>query len=348
MKSLTIIFVFLCAVSISICRAETLVADGGFDTPAVGFEIENFTKVGALVPEAGGLRAFSANGARIVYDKRNPLHFDAEIEFGFLGKGGYAGLIFNVTEQGEKFDDFKGYELSFASGFSSVRLIEYGAEVTQIINVPVNVKAGKVAVLQVITGAQGLHAYLNNEEILRLPDFQPNAAGRVGFISHNAESRFQSLRFSTNGVAESPILFKAREMPSISAKWKQLPNSANAQYFHDDENGFDGKTSQEFFTRKGSAGIINSAKFPIKADENFKGSFAIKTKMLAGKIFVRLVNIDASKVYAETEITGVQDVWNVKEFSLTAISDAKNARIAIVLEGFGNVAVDAVTLNRSN
>lgn len=335
-----------CIFAACLCHSKELLVDGGFEAPPPGFKFAGFSQNGIWGVDGDAFKTFGGGDARATYMRQDLLNVDVEVSLAFDRPGGHAGLLFNVSEEGGNFGDIRAYEISFSSDFSSVSLWEHGDSVKNIITVPVGAPGGKFRTIHLVTGAYGLHAYLDREEILVLEDFRPKAFGRVGFVSRGAAALFKGLRFSFDGEKKPAVLPIGREAPLISAKWRAYPGSSNARFFHDDSGAFEGGGSQEFSAKDGVAGIVNRKKFKTAAGKPLKGSVALKGKNLAGRVFIRLVNADASKVYAQSEVKGLGGAWRAEEFELLPDESVPDARFAIVLDGSGSVSADSASLRR--
>ena len=351
MNVLKIVFFGTAAFAPFLGRCE-LLSDGGFDSAPLGFRLEGFTQCGSLGASASVASSFSGGNSRAVWDKGDFSGGEAELYLAFEKPGGSAGLLLGVSGCGADFEDFKGCELSFDSGFSTVSVIEYpgcGEKPKTVLSMPVDAPGGKWRRIHAVSEPDGFYAYLDDREVLALKGLSPSRSGKAGFVSRGADARFRDFRLPKNGRGK-PALLYGRETPSVCASWEVLASSKNAAFYHDDERGMEGNTSQEISARDGVAGISNSgvkgAGISARRGETLKGSLGARSKGLDGRLFVRLLSADSSKVYAQAELKKPGPKWSVETFELTPSEDVSGARFAIVLEGSGSAVVDSASLSR--
>ncbi|HEY8185155.1 MAG TPA: alpha-L-arabinofuranosidase C-terminal domain-containing protein [Pyrinomonadaceae bacterium] len=157
------------------------------------------------------------------------------------------------------------------------------------------------------------------------------------------------------------------EPPSInglSRYWERYPDDRNHDYAlnlrWDSEVAYppqrklrvktDEPEKEHSIRVEAGAGAISRHGFyqpriPIRAGLAYRGYLWLRTSDYAGAVTVALESdVNEGKVYASTDLHGIQGDWRKYEFTLTPTQSDPLARFAILFPGRGHVWVDQVSL----
>ncbi|MCF0196316.1 MAG: DUF1080 domain-containing protein [Bacteroidaceae bacterium] len=276
---------------------------------------------------------------KAVYDRQMMKKGSVAVDVKLVGMTAIAGIIYDVSEEGEGADNFRGYEVALDADDRTFVFGKHDHDWQPVAHVGVSFARDEWNRLQIDFDGRQATVRLNGEKVYDFTDDSttPLLKGKIGLRSYAGSADFRNL--TINGETVSFTVTKG----GVSRMWDAV---GDGDFSIDTTNPLTGKQCQRIKGHAGT-GVANSSlnRWGIGLTKGQEMTGAIYLRGECPKAFVALQSADGTQEYARQEITGITADWKRFALSLTPHTTDPKARFVVGLADEGTLYVDMALLH---
>lgn len=329
-----------------------------FQEPPADVPIAGFTAYDGAwhVGSDGALRGAAAPGAKLVSDQKwdRPTACGVEIRFADRAEGN-AGLVFPVVNAGRGADRLTAYEISLDPSRNLLVLGKHEQNWQPLAEEPVDIAVGEWIRLTARLDGGTIAAEVDGRPALSFRDpRQPIVAGAVGVRVWNREASFRGL-WVEHGSGRHALPL-ARSEPEglggqVSGMWRpSRRGSARGTFSLVTESPHVGAQSQRMVFEGGSGAVglanrgLNHWGMCFRAGRDYDGCLWARCSAPTA-LAIEAQSAQGEATLGRTVVTVPDGGWQRVGFSLVPSADEHSGRLAVLLEGPGQVDLGYVSLH---